>query len=103
MSFGSKPSNGSFCIKPLERDFLISFFSSTIDPITIVSFESDDFQIGRGIPQNLDLDRFQSLALASQFPNLPSPVDFGFQLIVLLSSTSLSFLSVTFINQESKG
>jgi len=47
----------------------------------IVSFESLVLQIGRGIPQNLDLDRFQSFAFESQLPNLPSPVDFGFQFI----------------------
>ena len=103
MSFGSKESKGSIFIKPFETDFFISFFNSAIDPIMIVSFESEDFQIGRGIPQNLDLDKFQSFALANQLPNLPSPVDLGFQLIDLLSSTNRSFFSVTFINHESKG
>ena len=34
--------------------------------------------MGNGIPQYLERDRFQSLALANQLPKRPSPVDFGF-------------------------
>ena len=91
MSLGLNFSKGSYFIKPFEMALAISFLSSLIDPITKVSLESDVFHIGRGIPQNLDLERFQSFAFKSQFPNLPSPVDFGFQLIVLFKSTNLSF------------
>ena len=62
-------------------DLEISVFNSSTEPITTVSFESSDLQIGKGMPQNLDLERFQSLALESQLPNLPPPVDLGFQLM----------------------
>ena len=80
-----------------------SILSSSIEPITFVSVLSLERQIGRGIPQNRDRDKFQSLALASQFPKRPSPVDFGFQLMELFRATSCSFLSLTFTNQESSG
>ena len=90
-------------MKPKEIDLEISFFSSSMEPIIIDSLESSDLQIGRGIPQNLDLDKFQSFAFRSQLPNLPSPVDLGFQFIVSFSFFKLSFFSVTLINQESKG
>ena len=60
-------------------------------------------QIGRGIPQYRDRERFQSLAVESQFPKRPSPVAFGFQLISWLSSYIRSRTSVTLINQESRG
>ena len=69
----------------------------------MVSFLSSLRQIGIGIPQKRDLDKFQSLAFSNQLPNRPSPVEEGFQLILLLSST-MSFLKAeTLINQESKG
>ena len=58
--------------------------------------------IGSGTPQNLDLERFQSFAFDSQLPNLPVPVDLGFQLIDSLSFLSFSFSWVTLINQESR-
>ena len=103
MLFISKESKGSVFIKPKEIDLVISFFSSSTEPIIIVSFESSVLQIGRGIPQNLDLERFQSFALESQLPNLPSPVDLGFQLIDPLSFVKTSLFSVTLINQESRG
>ena len=56
-------------------------FNSSIDPIIRVSSPSSVRQIGSGMPQKRERDRFQSLALASQFPKRPSPVDLGFQLI----------------------
>ena len=90
-------------MNPKLIDLAISLFNSSTDPIIMVSFESLVLQIGRGIPQNLDLERFQSLAFESQLPNLPSPVDLGFQLIVWFSSFNRLFFSVTLINQESNG
>ncbi|MCY1232165.1 hypothetical protein D9M72_446420 [compost metagenome] len=69
----------------------------------VSSFLSSVLQIGNGIPQYLERDRFQSLAFFSQFPKRPSPVDFGFQLIVSFRSNILSFTSVTLMNQESNG
>ena len=39
----------------------------------------------------------------SQFPNLPSPVDLGFQLILLFRAINSSLFSVTLINQEFRG
>ena len=67
------------------------------------SSPSSVLQIGIGIPQKRERDKFQSLALDSQFPNLPVPVDFGFQLMVLFSSTMRSLALVTLMNQESSG
>jgi len=52
--------------------------SSFIEPMMVVSFPSSVRQMGNGIPQKRDRERFQSFALASQFPKRPSPVDFGF-------------------------
>ena len=60
-----------------------SILSSSIEPITFVSVLSSERHMGKGIPQKRERDKFQSLALASQFPKRPSPVDFGFQLILL--------------------
>jgi hypothetical protein len=45
------------------------------------SLPSSVRQIGNGIPQKRERDKFQSLALANQFPKRPVPVDLGFQLI----------------------
>ena len=69
----------------------------------VSSRPSSVLQIGSGVPQNRDLERFQSLAFLSQLPNLPSPVDLGFQLMVWFSSYILSLFSVTRMNQESSG
>ena len=90
-------------INPAATDCCISYFNSSIEPIQITSLPSSVLQIGNGIPQNLDLDKFQSLAFSNQFPNLPSPVDFGFQLILLFKSYIVSLNSETLINQESNG
>ena len=90
-------------MKPALIDFSIAPINSSIDPIMTVSFPSSVRQMGNGIPQKRERERFQSLALASQFPKRPSPVDFGFQLIWLLCATILSLTLVTLINQESKG
>ena len=84
-------------------DSSMAVTNSSTDPMMRVSFPSSVRQIGSGIPQKRERDRFQSLALASQLPKRPSPVDFGFQLILLLCSTILSRTSVTFTNQESSG
>ena len=99
----SKSSNGSLLILPDSIDFKISCLSCLTEPIMIDSEESFVLHIGKGIPQNLDLDKFQSFAFNSQLPNLPVPVDSGFQLIFLLSFISLSFSFVTLINHESSG
>ena len=90
-------------MKPAATAFFISFFNSSIDPIAISSFPSSVRQIGKGIPQYRDLDKFQSLALANQLPNRPSPVALGFQLIPKFKSNIRSLKSVTLINQESNG
>ena len=88
---------------PAATEAFMASLSSATEPIMISSLPSAVLQIGNGIPQYLDLERFQSLALANQFPNLPSPVAFGFQLICWFKDTILSFTSVILINQESKG
>ena len=75
---------------PCFTDNRISLINSSTDPIIFCSVPSSFIQIGIGTPQYLDLDKFQSFACASQFPNLPSPVDFGFQLIDLLKLTIFS-------------
>ena len=90
-------------MKPAAIDFWISFISSSTEPMMISSFKSSLRQIGSGIPQYLDRERFQSFTFSSQLANLPSPVDLGFQLMVSLSSTKRFFTAVIFTNQESKG
>ena len=90
-------------MKPFSTDFSISLINSSTEPIHISSFPSSVLQIGRGIPQNLDLERFQSFTFSSHFSNLPSPVDFGFQLILLFNDTILSLKEEALINQESIG
>ena len=91
MSSGSKDSKIEVFIKPALTDSSTAALSSAIDPIMHSSEASSVLQMGNGIPQYRDLERFQSFALASQLPKRPSPVDFGFQLISLLSSTMRSF------------
>ena len=60
-------------------------------------------QIGNGVPQYLDLLKFQSTIFSNQFPNLPDPVDSGCQLISLFICIN-SFLNlVVAINQDSNG
>src|SRR5690606_23599249 len=90
-------------ISPASTALAISALSSSTDPMIFSSFPSSVLQIGRGMPQYLDLERFQSLALASQLPNRPSPVALGFQLMPRLSSNMRSRTSVTLMNQESRG
>ena len=67
------------------------------------SLPSSVLQIGNGIPQKRERDKFQSLALANQLPKRPSPVDLGFQFMVVFNSCILPFTSVTLMNQESNG
>ena len=93
----------SFCMNPASTAFFISPFNSSIEPIAISSFPSSVRHIGRGIPQYLDLDKFQSFAFANQLPKRPSPVALGFQLTPRFNSNIRSLKSVTFINQESNG
>ena len=88
---------------PSLIDILISFISSSTDPIILYSELSSLVHIGRGTPQNLDLERFQSFADFNQFPNLPSPVELGFQLISLFRLNILSDKSLTLINHDSMG
>src|SRR4051794_20747922 len=99
----SNPLKGFFAIKPASMDFCIALYSSSTEPISISSFLSSVLQIGSGIPQYLERDKFQSFAFFSQFPKRPSPVDFGFQLMVSFRSNILSLISVTLMNQESSG
>ena len=88
---------------PILIENTISFFNSSTEPTHTTSALSSLLHIGIGIPQNLDLDRFQSLAFSSQFPNLPVPVELGFQLIFLFNSTIFFLKAETFTNQESRG
>ena len=99
----SKFANGLDFIYPFFIDILISLISSSTDPNILYSEFSSFTQIGKGTPQNLDLERFQSFADLSQFPNLPSPVELGFQLIFLLRLYILSVKSLTLINHDSIG
>jgi hypothetical protein len=80
----SKPLKGFPFWNPAATDFSISLYNSSIEPIRISSVPSSFLQIGNGIPQYLERDKFQSLAFFIQFPKRPSPVDFGFQLMVSL-------------------
>ena len=88
---------------PILIEKAISFFNSPTEPTHKTSAPSSLLHIGIGIPQNLDLERFQSFAFSSQFPNLPLPVDAGFQLIFLFNSTMFFLKAETFTNQESRG
>ena len=99
----SNPLNGFSFWKPASIDFSIALYSSSTEPMITSSLLSSVLHIGNGIPQYLERERFQSLAFFNQFPKRPSPVDFGFQLIVSFRSNILSFISVTLINQESNG
>ena len=88
---------------PALIDLFISSFNSSIEPIQISFLPSAVLQIGIGIPQNLERERFQSTKFSNQFPKRPSPVDFGFQLIVLFSAIIFSLYSVVLTNQLSIG
>ena len=90
-------------MNPAATDFSISAVSSSIEPMIISSVPVSFLHIGNGIPQKRERDKFQSFAFASQLPNLPSPVDLGFQLIDLFNSCIRSLNSVTFMNQLSNG
>src|SRR5699024_43581 len=94
----------SFSLRlPESMAFCISSLSSSIEPMHSSWLPSSVRQIGSGVPQYLERERFQSTRFSNQFPNLPVPVDSGFQLIVLFSATSLSFTAVVLMNQLSKG
>src|SRR6185312_11358052 len=90
-------------IYPASIDAFISNFNSSIEPIHFSSAPSSVRQTGKGVPQNLLRLKFQSTIFSSQLPNLPVPVEAGFQLIVLFSSIILSFTAVVFINHASNG
>ena len=72
-------------------------------PTHISSVPSAERQIGRGVPQYRLRLKFQSTIFSNQFPKRPSPVEAGFQLIVLLSATIRSRSAVVRINQASNG
>src|SRR6185436_19736495 len=93
----------SCIMNPASYDFSSSFLSSSIDPIHFSSSPSSVFQIGSGVPQKRLRLRFQSTIFSSQFPKRPSPVDLGFQLIVLFNATIRSLTAVVFMNQASRG
>src|SRR6478736_921530 len=99
----SNPLNGFSVCKPALIECSISKYSSSTEPITFTSVPSSVLQIGNGIPQYLERDKFQSLAFFNQFPKRPSPVAFGFQLIVSFKSNILSLTLVISINHESRG
>src|ERR1035438_7429915 len=90
-------------INPATTDLSISDFSCSTEPMQISCVPSCERQIGRGVPQKRERDRFQSTRFSSQFPNRPVPVDSGFQLIVLFSSIIRSLCAVVFMNHESRG
>ena len=90
-------------MNPALIDFSISAFSSVAEPMHFSSFLSSVIQIGRGVPQYLERERFQSTRFSSHLPNLPVPVDGGFQLMVLLSSIIRSRKAVVRMNHESSG
>ena len=82
--------NGFSFISPTAIDFSISVFNCSTELIHISALPSSVLQIGIGIPQKRERDKFQSTKFSNQFPKRPLPVDFGFQLMVLLSSTILA-------------
>src|SRR5690606_26079489 len=90
-------------ITPLETLSSASFTSSSTEPTHTSCLPSRLLQMGRGVPQNRERDKFQSTRFSSQLPNRPVPVDSGFQFMVLLSATILSFRAVVLINHESSG
>ena len=92
-----------FFINPKSTDFLISDFNSLILPIQISSLPSLVLHIGSGVPQNLDLLKFQSTRFSSQLPKRPVPVDSGCQLMSLFLLIKSSLSLVEFINQDSRG
>src|SRR3990167_1765639 len=73
-------------------------FSSSRLPTTVTCSLSHS-QTGSGEPQKRLREMPQSRASASQFPNRPSRICFGTQLIFLLFLTNPSLIAVTFINQ----
>src|SRR6185437_2473296 len=88
---------------PLFTATATASFNSCIDPIHFSSVPFSSRQIGSGVPQKRERERFQSTRFSSQLPKRPVPVDSGFQLMVLFSSTILSFTAVVRINQLSSG
>src|SRR5690554_2579632 len=103
MSPDTNCSRGFSTIMPALIEVSIAAFSSSTLPMHLSSLPSLVRQIGIGIPQNLDLERFQSLRFSSQLPNRPVPVLSGFQFIVLFSAIIRSLAAVDFMNQLSKG
>src|SRR5882672_5211914 len=82
---------GRAFIRPALTDLSTSRLSSSSEPMQISSLPDRLLQIGKGVPQKRDLDKFQSTRFSSQLPNLPVPVDSGFQFTVLFNSTIRSF------------
>ena len=60
-------------------------------------------QMGSGVPQKRERERFQSFRFSSHLPNRPEPFVSGFQLMVLFSYTILSLQAVERMNHESSG
>src|SRR5690606_39052668 len=83
--------------------FAISFCNSSVLPMMICSLRSSLVQIGSGMPQKRERDKFQSFKFSNQLPKRPVPVVSGFQLIVLFKSIMRSFNAVVLINQLSNG
>ena len=68
-----------------------------------ISSPSSERQMGSGVPQKRERERFQSFRLSSQLPKRPLPVDSGCQPMVLFSSLMRSFIDELRMNHESSG
>ncbi len=90
-------------MNPAATDFSISAISSATEPMHLSSERSSVAQIGSGVPQNRERERFQSLRFSSHLPKRPVPVDSGFQRIVPFSSIMRSLSAVVRMNHESRG
>ena len=78
-------------------------FSSSMEPMQRSSAPSSVRQIGKGMPQNRERLRFQSLTFSSHLPKRPVPVLSGFHVIVLFNSIMRSLAAVARMNHESSG
>lgn len=76
-------------------------YNSFFEPTQTISSISSEAQIGIGFPQNLFLEKHQSLASANQLWNLFSYTKAGIHLAFILFSINYGLMSVTLINQVS--
>ena len=95
---------GFSAIKPASIERSMAVTNSSTEPVVILFFSvlrSPNRQVNS--PKNVSKINSNHWHWLASFSKRPSPVDFGFQLILLLFATILSRTSVTLINQESKG